>query len=511
MKRVGCLTVFVLACGFSALASDKADKPDKDKKDKKPAAAAVAVPDPVEHAREKIAAGDLDGAQDILSRSAGGPGENGGLAGLALGQLLETRGQIDTAADAYKAAAEKLSGKHKGEALARAALLLDLRGLEGFAPLAEAALASDPEGVWPLAAAAHLRADAGQAEEALALARRAEAAGGGPIASLALARAQEAAGDVAAAEAAYRVALADPSTKLTASLGLARLLRMAGRPAEGEPLVRAVVDALPGVIEAYKESARILLALGRPEEAMADATLAAVMAETDVEARQLRDECAVAKALQLAGKGQASYALPELERLIAESTQPATLWVGVGRVRVLQRQAPEALAALAKAVEAEPSLAPAHYWTGYTHHMLKQDSGAALPHYEKAVQLSPDAAEYRTQLGSVLLNLGQFDRAAAELGRATASPGYKNAEGFMFLGAAELGAKRYPEALAALGRAAALAPDNVQIETFMAWACFGQKDAPGFMEHARKAKALGQKDARLLDYLARVEKGEAIK
>lgn len=510
MKRVGWLTVLLLACGVSALASDKADKPDKDKKDKKPAAA-VPVTDPVAHAREKIAAGDLDGAQDILLHAAGGPGADGGLAGLALGQLLETRGQLDSAADAYKAAAEKLAGKPKGEALARAALLLDLRGLPGFAQMAEAALAADPEGLWPLAAVSHLKADAGQAAEALALAQRAEAAGGGPIVSLALARAHEAGGDLAAAEAAYRVALADPPTKLAASLGLARLLRRAGRPAEAEPLVRSVIEALPGVIEAYKESARILLALGRPEDAMADATLAAVMAEDDVEARQLRDECAVAKAVQLAGKGQGGYAVPELERLIAESAQPAVLWVGLGRVRILQRQAPEALAALAKAVEADPTLAAAHYWTGYTQHVLKQDSAAAVPHYEKAVQLDPGSAEYRTQLGSALLNIGQFDRSAAELGRATASPGYKNAEGFMFLGAAQLGAKRYAEALSALGQAAALAPDNVQIETFMAWASFGQKDSAAFMEHARKAKALGQKDARLLDYLARVEKGEPIK
>jgi len=31
------------------------------------------------------------------------------------------------------------------------------------------------------------------------------------------------------------------------------------------------------------------------------------------------------------------------------------------------------------------------------------------------------------------------------------------------------------------------------------------------MDHGRKAKALGQKDPTLLDYLARVEKGEPIK
>lgn len=511
MTRVGCLAVVVLASlTGAAFAIDKADKPDKDKKDKKPAAV-VAAPDPVKHAEEKLAAGDVDGALDLLSHAAAGPDESAGLAGIALGRLLETKGQLDSAADAYKAAAPKLPAKARGEALARAALLLDLRGLDGAAAAADAALAADPEGAWPLAAASHLKADAGQSAEALDLARRAEAAGGGAVASLALARAQEASGDVATAEQAYRGALADPALKLSASLGLARLLRRTGRASEAEPLVRAVIEAQPGIIEAYKESARVQLALDRPEEALAEATLAAVMAEGDAEAQRLRDECAVAKAVQLAGRGQGSYALPELERLIGESAQPAGLWVGVGRVRIIQRQPAEALVALAKAVEADPGLAEAHFQTGYVHQLLKQDAGAALPHYDKAVQLAPDRADYRTQLGSALLAQSQFERAAAELGRATATPGYANAEGFMFLGAAELGAKRYPEAIAALDKAAALVPDNVQIETFLAWAGFGQKDSQAFVQHARRAKALGQKDARLLDYLARVEKGEAIK
>lgn len=508
MTRVGCLAVIVLASlSGAAVANDKADKPEKDKKPP----AVAAAPDPVKRAEEKIAAGDLDGAQEVLSRAAGGVGESAGLAGLALGKLLEAKGQLDSAADAYKAAAEKLPSKPKGEALARAALLLDLRGLEGAAAAAEAALAADPEGVWPLAAVSHLRADAGQAAEALALARRAEAAGGGAIVGLALARAHEAAGDVPAAETAYRTALGDSATKLSASLGLARLLRRAGRAAEAEPLAKAVIEALPGVIEAYKESARVLLALSRPEEALADATLAAVMAEGDDEARRLRDECAVAKALQLALKGQAVYAVPELERLIGESARPAALWVGVGRVRIIQRQPAEALAALAKAVEADPSLAEAHFQTGYVHQLMKQDAATALPHLEKAVQLAPENAEYRTQLGSALLALSQFERAVVELVRATTAPGYAQAEGFMLLGAAHLGAKRYPEAVAALERAAGLLPGNLQVETFLAWAFFGQKDSPAFVQHARQAKALGQKDARLLDYLARVEKGEAIK
>jgi hypothetical protein len=51
----------------------------------------------------------------------------------------------------------------------------------------------------------------------------------------------------------------------------------------------------------------------------------------------------------------------------------------------------------------------------------------------------------------------------------------------------------------------------VQVETYLAWSYFGLKDSPNFVTHAKKASGLGQKDPKLLEYLARVEKGEAIK
>ena len=67
------------------------------------------------------------------------------------------------------------------------------------------------------------------------------------------------------------------------------------------------------------------------------------------------------------------------------------------------------------------------------------------------------------------------------------------------------------DAFAALDKGAALAPTNAQAEAYLAWAYFGLKDATNFKLHAGKAKALGHKEPTLLDYLARVEKGEPIK
>ena len=104
----------------------------------------------------------------------------------------------------------------------------------------------------------------------------------------------------------------------------------------------------------------------------------------------------------------------------------------------------------------------------------------------------------------------QFDRAATEAGKVTqAAP--KRADAWIYLGAAQLGAKRFKDAIAALDKGAALAPTNAQAEAYLAWAYFGLKDATSFKLHAGKAKALGHKEPTLLDYLARVEKGEPIK
>jgi tetratricopeptide (TPR) repeat protein len=111
----------------------------------------------------------------------------------------------------------------------------------------------------------------------------------------------------------------------------------------------------------------------------------------------------------------------------------------------------------------------------------------------------------------VLVAVNQLDRATTELTKVTSAPGYARADGWLYLGVAHVGAKRYKEAIPALEKAAAASPDNAQVETYLAWSYFGLKDSPNFVAHAKKASALGQKDPKLLEYLARVEKGEAIK
>jgi tetratricopeptide (TPR) repeat protein len=494
-------TVLAVALWASALGAHAADKPKNKDKDKKPAA--VAAVDPLADADAKIAAGDLDGAAEALTRAAAAPGATGEPS-LRLGRVREQQSQFDVAIDAYKAAADTLTGSPKGEALGRMAVLQQLRGMPEAAATAQAASAADPEGAWPTIALARIRAREGKGDEAKALALKAAAAGGG--AQVALGAAEEARADLAAAEAAYREAQQSPDQKVIATIGLARVLRKTGRAADAEPMLKQVLAEAPGAVDAYKESARVKLALKRGTEAMEDAATAAVLA-----AQQLVQEATVAKALDQAARGNVDIAIQDLTKLRDEKPESATVRVGLARALVLKRQADPALAELQKAVALEPTSAEAQAQLGLVLHALKGDAKSALPAMEKAVEGDPANPDYRTQLGAVLVDLKQADRAVAELTKATESPGYARADGFIYLGAAQLGAKKYAAAVPPLEKAIALAPQNAQAEAYLAWAHFGLKDSKAFVAHAGKAKALGHKEPTLLDYLSRVEKGEVIK
>ena len=434
-----------------------------------------------------------------------------GDASLRLGRLLEQRFEIDNAIDAYQAAAGKLAGAAKGEALGRLAVAQDLRGSAEAIASAEAATAADPAGVWPTIALARARARQGKADEAMALAQKAEAAGGGAAAQAALGLAQETKGDLGAAEAAYRAGVAADAKSASATLGLARVLRKTGRADEAAPLLAKVIADAPGAVEAYKESARVKLAQNRPQDAMGDAATAAAMAEGDPDAQALVQEVTVAKSLSLVAQGQVDMAVQDLTALRDQNPNSPVARLGLAKALIAKRQGDAAIVELQKAVELDPKSAEAWYQMGYASHVLKQNAAQALPAYEKAVAADPGNPTYRTNLGAVLAETGQADRAIDELTKVTSSPGYARAEAWIYLGGAQLGAKKYKEAIESLNKAVAVAPKSAITEAYLGWCYFGLKDAAGFKEHAGKARTLGWTDAQLLDRLKRVEAGEAIK
>jgi len=499
------MAVLVLALAVPAAAQEKGKK---DEKKPAPAPAASSPEQLMREAEQKAAAGDKDGAAELLRRAVAMPTATAEPS-MRLGRLLEGKFEFDAAIDAYKAAGDKLTGPAKGEALGRMAVLQQVRGMPEASATAQAAAAADPQGVWPVIAQARALAREGKGDEAVAMAQQAAAAGGA-AASSALGYAQEAKGDLAAAEASYRAAVNDPEQKAIASIGLARVLRKTGRAAEAEPILRKALEDAPGAVEAYKESARVKIALNRASEAVGDAATAAALAEGDADAQALVQEVGVAQALGYLATNQPDLAIQDLIKLREQHDSPQVR-VGLARAYVAKRQADLAIPELQKAVELDPKNAEAQYQLGFVQHMLKRNPAAAVPAYEKAVAADPANLDYRTQLGAALAAANQSGRAVEELGKVTATPGYTKADAWIYLGQANLVGKKYKDAIAALEKASTLAPSNPQVETFLAWSYFGLKDSKNFLDHGRKAKALGQTDATLLDYLARVEKGEPIK
>jgi tetratricopeptide (TPR) repeat protein len=503
------MTAFAWILVAALVAAPSADKKDKKKPPDKPVAAAVTPEELMRQAEEKAAAGDLDGAVGLLRQAAALPGATGEPS-LRLGRVLEDKHELDTAIDAYQSAASGLSGAARGEALARLSIVQYLRGVAATTASAEAAVAADPEGAWPASALAMARARQGQADEAMALARKAVAAGGNAPAQTALGGAHEAAKDLPAAEAAYRAAGGADAANVAAAIGLARVLRLTRRAAEAEPLLQKVVAENPGAVDAYKESARVKMALGRGAEAMGDAATAAALAEDDPEAAALAQETAVARALDYVAAQKADLAVQDLTRLRDSHPDSVAVRVGLAKALIANRQADAAIVELQKAVELSPGAAEAHYQLGLAQHMHKQNAAAAVPSLEKAAAADPGNPDYRVSLGAALVDAKLFDRAVAELTPVTRSAPDRP-EGWIYLGSAHLQAKRYKDAVAALNKAAALVPPNAQVESLLAWSHFGLKDAAGFKLHGGKARALGHKEATLLQYLTRIEGGEPIK
>ena len=349
MTHLVWLLAFVLA---SPAAADKDKDKDKKKAPEKAALAAVSAEDLVKQADEKAAAGDAAGAKELLEKAAAVP-TAGGDVSLRLGRMLESTHDLDGAMDAYKAAADKLTGGAKGEALGRLALVQETRGVAEADKNAEAAAAADAAGAVPSIALARLRAREGKADEALALAQKAVAAGGPSAADAqaALGRAQEAKGAFTEAEAAYRAGGGADASNLAAAVGLARVLRRSGRTAEALPLLEKVIAAAPGAVDAYKESARVKIAMGRGADALGDASTAAAMAENDPDAARAVQEATVAKALVYVAQNQPDLAIQDLTALRDKNPDLALARVGLGRAYAAKRQVDLAIAELQKAVE----------------------------------------------------------------------------------------------------------------------------------------------------------------
>ena len=276
-------------------------------------------------------------------------------------------------------------------------------------------------------------------------------------------------------------------------------------------MLAKVIEASPGAVDAYKEMARVKIAQNRPQEALADANLAAAMAENDPEAQALVMEVRVAGALQSLAAGQTDLAVSDLMQLRDKNPESVPVRLGLAKAQVARRDVAGAIAELQKAVELDPKNAEAQYQLGYVLLRMKGDAASAVAPFQKAAALEPANTAYATALGSALVGAQQFAPAIDVLTRSTAQPDYKQPDGFVSLGQAYVQGKRYKDALPVLEKATTIAPDNADAWATLGWAYFGLKDAAKFKEAAGKARTLGYKEPTLLAYLKRIEGGETIK
>jgi tetratricopeptide (TPR) repeat protein len=497
--------VLAVLLALPAAAADKA-KGKPPAKGVDPTEAALAKVD------ERVQAGDVDGAIGVLKQATEKDGAPAVLF-LRLARLYDDKLEAELAIEILRALAAKESGAVKGEAAGRQAVIEGAWGTGDPVAAAEAAFLADPEGVWPTIALASVRARQGKGDEGLALAQKALAADGGAAAQAALGLAQEARADNGAAENAFRSALSAQQKNLTAQLGLARILRKTGRASEAADVLKAIIDAAPAALPAYKESVLVKITLNQAERALEDAQIAGALAPEDTEAQGLIQKAQVAKALTLLRQNQPDLALEDLTQLSQQSPSSADVRIGLGRTYLAKRQADQALVELRKAIELDPRSAEASYYAGQALHVFKGDAVGAVAFYEKAVALDPTSTEYRIQLGAALTDpkVAQLDRAVSELTTAAAGGGAQRADCWIYLGGAHLAAKRYTEAVAALEKGLALAPDEVMGNAYMAWAYLGLKDAAKFKAQGARARSLGYKDPTFLKNLADVEKGLKIR
>jgi tetratricopeptide (TPR) repeat protein len=277
-------------------------------------------------------------------------------------------------------------------------------------------------------------------------------------------------------------------------------------------MIAGALAAAPGAVPAYKEAARVKIALGRAMEAMGDAATAAALAPDDPDAQALNKEVTVARALAyLSDPNQAGLAIPDLQALIQQDPESVVAYVGLAQAHLSQQQPDEAQAALDRALALEPENPAALYWQGHLRLAMRNDFAGAVEPLGKAVAGDPANVKYRTEYGLALKQVQQYPEAIAELKKVTESPGYEKADAWMFLGEAQVGAQQYKGAVASLSKAAEIAGEVARIEAMLGWAYFGLKDAANFKKHAGKARELGYDEATLLQYLKRIEGGEAIK
>jgi TolB-like protein/Flp pilus assembly protein TadD/class 3 adenylate cyclase len=165
---------------------------------------------------------------------------------------------------------------------------------------------------------------------------------------------------------------------------------------------------------------------------------------------------------------------------------------------------PKAQAAAARALAIDDNLGEAHAALALV--MVDADFNftGAKEEFERAIELNPNSSDAHYFFGiSVLLPLGQFDQAIAEIKHAIALDPFSviiNAN----LGIAYIMARRYPEAIAQLRKTAELDPNSRQVHHRLGTALLLSGDVPGAIAEYEKGRESARKEGQGREYYADV-------
>jgi Flp pilus assembly protein TadD len=236
---------------------------------------------------------------------------------------------------------------------------------------------------------------------------------------------------------------------------LAVAYRAGGRLEETRRELMAALDLDPDYANAHFNLGTLLAAQG--DFAAAEGHYQRVR-EIDPGDHLARMELAVA----VSRLGDSARAQAELESLIRDAPgliearlALATLLAGQGRVQDAQSIVEEALTIDAT----DQELASAHTAAG---RLLEGEAGEAEPHFRRAIELDPAAAEARFRLALGLGRVGRFSESAREfeqlIERVPGQPDYR-----VGLSMALLLAEEYPRARRSLEEARTRFPDSIDL------------------------------------------------
>jgi tetratricopeptide (TPR) repeat protein len=292
--------------------------------------------------------------------------------------------------------------------------------------------------------------------------------------------------DFDAAEAQFRAAIRTKPDHALARRALGLILRQKGDfDAAATELRRSIADARDDA-QTHHILGTVLLKLNRPAEALDELREATRLDPSLVEAR-------VILAQTLAKTGQREDARREqeaIQRVNAENADVGRtlMLLQTGSERAKKGDVEGAIAELREAVALSPSFPEAHYQLGVALQQSDADASEIETAFRRVLQLNPDHALARLQLGRVLAGRGDTGGAMAELREATAlAPGL--VEGYRALARLALEARNPNAAIRALQDVVIWKPDDADAHYDLAITL----KAAGDLDEAARELAIAQR------------------